>query len=97
MRNKICQILRKVYGILMSVSFFGGALPAIPFVIALIIGGEAGESIAVFLKNRYYPWVIVIGSVAVITGLISMYAGNIEGLSVKNVSADRQSDSENKK
>lgn len=92
MREKICKVLRKIYGILMSISFFGGALPLVPFVIALILGGENGEKIAVFLQKQYYPWVIVIGSIAIVIGLIAMYAGKIQGLSVKSVSAEKKGD-----
>ena len=85
MREKIYNTLNKIYGILMTASFFGGFLPVIPFVIAVIIGGETGEAIALFLYKQYYPWVILVGSVAVITGLIAMYIGKLEGLSVKSV------------
>ena len=85
MRQKIYNTLNKIYGILMTISFFGGFLPVIPFAIAVIIGGETGESIALFLYKQYYPWVILVGSVAIITGLIAMYIGKVEGLSVKSV------------
>lgn len=73
MRLKIAAVLKKIYGILMSVSFFVGFLPLIPFIYAIIVGGELGEKIAVFLYNDFYPWVIVAGSVAILVGLISMY------------------------
>ena len=86
MRKKIFNFFNKIYGILMSVSFFAGFLPLIPFIIAIIIGGEWGEKISVFLYKEYYPWVIITGSIAVVVGLISMYIGKLEGLSVKKVS-----------
>lgn len=88
MREKIFKILNNIYGVLMTASFFGGVLPLIPFIIAMIVGGEAGEAIALFLYNDYYPWVILAGSIAVVFGLIAMYVGKLEGLSVKKVSAD---------
>lgn len=88
MRKKIFVVLNKIYGIMMTVSFFGGFLPLIPFIVALCIGGKAGESIAVFLKDQYYPWVIVIGCLAIVIGLVAMYIGKLEGLSVKKASAD---------
>ena len=88
MRKKIVDILNKVYGILMTISFFGGGLPLIPFVVALIIGGPIAEKIALFLYNDYYPWIIMAGSIAIVIGLIGMYIGKIEGLSIKSVSAD---------
>lgn len=90
MRQKIFDILNKIYGILMTVSFFAGGLPLIPFIIAIIIGGKTAETISVFLYKQYYPWVIVSGSFAIVIGLVAMYVGKLEGLSVKNVSANKK-------
>ena len=90
MREKIFKILNKTYGVLMFISFFAGGLPLIPFIIALIAGGKIGEAISVFLIDKYYPWVIVCGSVAIVVGLIAMYVGKLEGLSVKSVSAEKK-------
>ncbi len=92
MRQKIYKILNMIYGILMSVSFFAGFFPLIPFIVALIIGGDTGETIAVFLSKQYYPWVIIVGSVALVIGLLAMYVGKLEALSVKNVTADPRSE-----
>lgn len=88
MRQKIYKVLNALYGILMSASFFAGFLPLIPFLVAIIIGGDVGESMAVFLSKQYYPWVIIVGSIALVIGLIAMYVGKLEALSVKKVSAD---------
>ena len=90
MRNKLYNALKKAYGIMMTVSFFAGGLPIIPFIIALIVGGSTGEAIAVFLYKQYYPWVIILGSLAIVVGLIAMYLGKLEGLSVKSVTADEK-------
>lgn len=88
MRKKIYNILNKVYGVLMTVSFFAGVVPFIPFIVAIIVGGQFGETVSVFLYKQYYPWVIIIGSIAVVIGLIAMYIGKIEGLSVKKTVAE---------
>lgn len=90
MREKLYKALNKAYGILMSVSFFAGGIPLIPFIIALIVGGKTGEAISVFLIDKYYPWVILLGSVAIIVGLLAMYVGKLEGLSVKSVTAEKK-------
>lgn len=90
MRKKIFEVLNKIYGILMTISFFGGLLPLIPFLFAIVVGGELGESLTIFFHKQYYPWVIMIGSVAIVFGLIAMYVGKLEGLSVKSVSADNK-------
>ena len=82
MRKKIYKVLNKIYGGLMNISFFAGILPLVPFIIAIIIGGEVGANISNFLYKEFYPWIIVLGSVAILVGLIAMYVGKIEGLSV---------------
>ena len=94
MRKKLFNILNKIYGILMSISFFAGFIPLIPFIFAIIVGGDLGEKISLFLYKEYYPWVIILGSIAIIIGLIAMYIGKLDSLSVKNVTAE---DKENEK
>ena len=84
MREKIYEVLKKIYGITMTIAFFGGVLPLIPFIIAIIMGGEGGESLAVFLYKQYYPWVIALASISVLIGLIAMYAGKKEAMSTKS-------------
>ena len=85
MREKIHKALNKIYGIIMMVSFFAGLIPLVPFVVAIIIGGPVGEAIAVFLYKQVYPWIIVLASIAVLVGLVAMYIGKQEGLSVKEI------------
>ena len=84
MRIKIAAFLNKLYGILMSISFFFFFIPFFPFIFAIIVGGELGETISVFLYKQYYPWVIVAGSAAIIVGLISMYLSGEKALSADN-------------
>jgi hypothetical protein len=96
MRKKIYDVLNKIYGIMMTASFFAGVLPLIPFIVAIIVGGEFGETVSVFLYKQYYPWVIVLGSLAIVVGLVAMYIGKLEALSVKKTSADESDKDENK-
>lgn len=88
MRKKLFNILNNIYGVAMSISFFAGILPLIPFIYAMIVGGTTGEKISVFIKDEYYPWVIILGSVAIVVGLIAMYLGKLEALSLKNISTE---------
>ena len=97
MRKKIFNALNKAYGIMMFVSFFAGTLPLIPFIIAICIGGTTGESISVFLYKQYYPWVILLGSLAIVVGLVAMYIGKLEGLSVKKSPAEEQDEEKESK
>ena len=94
MRKKIFKVLNTAYGILMMASFFGGVIPLIPFLVALIIGSPLAEQISTFIYDSYYPWVIIIGSLAILLGLVAMYIGKLEGLSIKSVSADKAPESD---
>ena len=85
MREKIYNALTKAYGLIMTISFFAGFLPIIPFIVALIIGGETATAICTFLYNEYYVWVIAGASIAIVIGVVAMYVGKKEGLSVKSV------------
>lgn len=89
MKEKIYKVLKELYAITMSVAFFGGVLPLIPFIIAIIIGGPAGEAVALFLYKKYYPWVIALASIAVIIGLIGMYVSGQQALSAKSLGTDK--------
>lgn len=87
MRQKVESILQKLYGILLTISFFAGLLPLIPFIVAIIIGGGAGgtgEAISTWLYKQYYPWVIALASISILIGLIAMYVGKKEAFSTKS-------------
>jgi hypothetical protein len=90
MREKIYNALKKTYGITMSIAFWGGIIPLIPFIVAICIGGATGEAISLFLYKQYYPWVIALASIAVVIGLIAMYIGKIEALSTKSFSKKKE-------
>lgn len=89
MQQKLFKILSKVYGITMSVAFWGGLLPLVPFIVAICIGGTTGEAISLFLYKQYYPWIIALASIAIIIGLIAMYVGKVEALSTKSFKAKK--------
>lgn len=88
MREKLYGFLNRLYGVVMSVAFFGGIIPLPFFLAAILIGGSTGEALTVFFYRQFYPWVIALASIAVIIGVIAMYVGKIQGLSVKNVTAE---------
>ncbi len=75
MKEKIYNVLNKIYGIAILVSLFAGCLPVIPFIIAIIIGGDFGANMSVFIYKQYYPWVAVLSAFAVIVGIVAMYIG----------------------
>ena len=80
--KKISQMLYNLFGWGVYISVFAGALCFLGFVVALIIGGDTGAAIAVAIKSTCFPWLIKLTSVAVGLGLIGMYFGKEEALSI---------------
>lgn len=70
-------------------SFFAGILPLFPFLFAIIVGGSMGENIAIFLYKQVYPWIIAEATISIVIGLIAMYIGKKQGLSVKKVNESK--------
>ncbi len=93
MNKKLYCVLNKVYAVLMFTSFFAGFIPVIPLIIALCIGGNAGAAIYKFLFSDYFPWVIAIGSLSIVVGLIAMYVAKIEDLSLKSLKKESPDES----
>lgn len=93
MREKIYNVLKKLYGLTMTVAFFGGVLPLVPFLVAMMIGGGAGgtgEAVSTWLYKQYYPWIIALASIAVLFGLIAMYVGKQEAFSTKSFGIQKE-------
>ena len=71
--KKLYTVCQKIYATMIAISFFGGLVPLIPFIVALCVGGSTGETIATFINKDVYPWIIAVGSVAIFFGLVCMY------------------------
>ena len=85
MYQKLLNLCKTIYGWGMTISFFAGGLPVVPFVFAIAIGGSWGEGVAVFLYRQYYPCVILLASICMVIGLIAMYLEKQQGLSLKTI------------
>ena len=70
--KKGSQILYQLFGWGAYISIFAGAACFFGFVIALIIGGGTGAALAVMIKGTFFP----------IIGLIGMYFGKEQALSM---------------
>lgn len=81
-KQKFIDILNKTFGFCIYVALLAGGLAFFGFLIAIIIGGANGESLAVAINGKYFPLVIRVASIAIGVGLISMYLGNEQALSL---------------
>jgi hypothetical protein len=82
-RNKLENILRSIFSVFIMIAIAGGAVIFVLFIAAIIIGGAAGEALAVNISKIYLPYFIRSASIAVISGLLMFYVGNCHTLSLE--------------
>lgn len=80
--KKVSQVLYSAFGWGAYIAIFAGAVGFLGFVAALIMGGETGAALAVAIKGSWFPLIIKVASVSVGLGLIGMYCGKEEALSM---------------
>lgn len=90
--KKIAQTLYQLFGWGAYLSIFAGAACFFGFVIALIIGGETGAAMAVTIKGTCFPFIIKVTSISVGLGLIGMYFGKEQALSMTADKKDAEED-----
>ena len=71
--KKISEVIRFVFGWGIYISLFAGGLTFFGFVAAVIIGGDTGAAISVFLSKQVFPVIIYVSTVMVLLGLVIMY------------------------
>jgi hypothetical protein len=79
-REKLAKILTYVYAVGIAVSLFVGAITAIGYVAALIIGGDTAAAICNFIYKDVYPIIIYISSISILIGLVKMYVAGEKSL-----------------
>lgn len=73
------QLLTNIYGIVTAIAFSLGLVVAVIFVIALVIGQNQGETLAL-LAGDIMMWGIALAAIAVLAGLIYIYVDRSHSL-----------------
>lgn len=73
MKEKLDNVLKRIFSFFLIVAILGGGIIFIMFLVALIIGGDLGASIAVSARETIMPYLIRSASISVLVGLISLY------------------------
>ena len=79
-RKKAANVLAYVYGTGIAIALFVGALSALGYLVAIIIGGETAAEICTFIYKQLYPVIIYLSSVTVLIGLVKMYVAGEKSL-----------------
>ena len=78
----ITRIANILFSIAITIALIGGGLVGLLFLLAVLIGGNTGESLAVFTKNDLLPQFIRIATIAMLSGLVRFYPDNFHPLSL---------------
>lgn len=78
------SILRKIFSFCAILAVVGGAIIFFIYVVALVIGGDSGESLAVMNKDTIMPIFIRIAAISVLVGLVDSYVHNTHAFSIND-------------
>ena len=82
MKKKLEKSMESIFSITLMVAILGGGVIFCMFIIALIMGGASGESLATSASKVVMPYFIRLASIAVLSGLISFYTKGKHTLSL---------------
>jgi len=80
--KKIIEMLNKIFGWGIYISLLAGGLAFFGFLVAIIMGGPDAGRLAVFIQKQYFPVVIRIATITIGVGLVGMYLGKEQALSL---------------
>ena len=88
------RFLTTVYGVVTAIAFSLGLVVAVLFVIALIVGQDLGETLAL-LAGDIMMWGIALAAIAVLAGLIYIYVTGSHSLVMeKSPKSDKKDSSD---
>ncbi|MEW8973666.1 MAG: hypothetical protein AB2375_05665 [Tissierellaceae bacterium] len=73
MREKLEKSVRSIFSITLIIAILGGGVIFFMFIVALIMGGTLGESLATNASKIIMPYFIRFASISVLAGLVSFY------------------------
>ncbi len=78
--KKLSDIIKTIFGYGIMACLFAGGLTFFGFVVALIIGGETGGAISIFIQKSIFPVIIYVSVIMVLLGLVAMYLAGEKAL-----------------
>ncbi|MGP9043558.1 hypothetical protein [Cytobacillus kochii] len=77
------SLFKKIYGMIALITLTLGFIVAILFLIAIVMGGNQGELIAIF-AGEVMNWCIKLAAIAVLFGIIDIYIRKEHSLTMKS-------------
>lgn len=78
------DLAENIFSITLFIALLGGGIIAFLFLAAIIMGGVAGESLAVMTKADILPWFIRLATVSLVAGLVQIYTSGNHALTMEN-------------
>ncbi|NLL81630.1 MAG: hypothetical protein GX231_04890 [Tissierellia bacterium] len=76
MREKLEGLGETIFSIFIIIAIGGGGIIFLMFLIAIILGGETGNAMALLAKDTIMPIFIRLGAIAMAGGLLKLYAAD---------------------
>lgn len=84
MREKISKLGENIFSAFILLSLLGGLIVFLSFLLSIIIGGVAGENLAIMAKDDIMPVFIIFATIAMVGGLIRFYSDGEHKLTLKD-------------
>ncbi|MBC7087711.1 MAG: hypothetical protein H5T96_04365 [Tissierellales bacterium] len=83
MKKNISSILENIFSIIILISIIGSGFIFLLFLVSIIIGGEIGNAISLWIKNDFLNLLIRLTTIGVMAGFIKMYITKEHELTMK--------------
>lgn len=84
MREILNKIGKSIFSIFIMLAIAGGGIIFAMFVVAIIVSGEVGNTIALLAKGTIMPFFIRCGAIAMAGGILKLYASGDHELTIDN-------------
>jgi hypothetical protein len=82
-KKNISSILENIFSIIILISIIGSGFIFLLFLVSIIIGGEIGNAISLWIKNDFLNLLIRLTTIGVMGGFIKMYITKEHELTMK--------------
>ncbi len=90
MKNNFENLLSSLFSFFILIAILGGGIIFLLFLVALLLGGETGANLAISTSTTIMPYFIKSATIAVLAGLVSMYARGMHTLTLQRSSKKDQ-------
>lgn len=78
--KKVAELFKLIFGYGIMIVLFAGGLTFFGYTVALIIGGDTGTAICIWIYKSFIPAIIYASTILILFGLVTMYMAGKKAL-----------------